>query len=106
MSSYIERGIDYIVGYLDLRSSCSYYSLLFLQETQDEAGASQASKDKVHEVNNFRYSYFFSSIFFQASEDEESGEEDTKLHPLEKLQEKTRALPDGTTCPWLQFWKV
>ena len=30
MSSYIERGIDYIVSYLDLRSSCSYYSLLFL----------------------------------------------------------------------------
>ena len=36
MSSYIEQGIDYIVGYLDLRSSCSYYSLLFLQETQDD----------------------------------------------------------------------
>ena len=54
MSSYIERGIDYIVGYLDLRSSCSYYSLLFLQETQDEADASQASEDEVDEVNNFR----------------------------------------------------
>ena len=54
MSSYIERGIDYIVSYLDLRSSCSYYSFLFLQETQDEADASQASEDEVHEVNNFR----------------------------------------------------
>ena len=54
MSSYIEQGIDYIVGYLDLRSSCSYYSLLFLQEIQDEADASQASEDEVHEVNNFR----------------------------------------------------
>ena len=30
----------------------------------------------------------FFSPFFQASEDEESGEENTKVHPLEKLQEK------------------
>ena len=34
------------------------------------------------------YSYYFFPPFFQASEDEESGEENTKVHPLEKLQEK------------------
>ena len=32
------------------------------------------------------YSFFLR--FFQASENEESGEENTKVHPLEKLQEK------------------
>ena len=34
------------------------------------------------------YSYYFFPPFFQASENEESGEENTKVHPLEKLQEK------------------
>ena len=54
MSSHIESGIDHIVGQLDLCSLYPYYSFLFLQETQDEADASQASEGEVHEVNNFR----------------------------------------------------
>ena len=48
MSSHIESGIDHIVGQLDLCSLYPYYSFLFLQDTQDEADASQASEDEVH----------------------------------------------------------
>ena len=48
MSSHIERGIDYIVGQLDLCSICPYYSFLFIfRLTQDEVDTSQANEDEL-----------------------------------------------------------
>ena len=55
MSYRIERGMDQIVGQLDLCSFALITVSYFFQETQDEVDTSQASEDEVNEVCHYNF---------------------------------------------------
>ena len=93
MFTYIERGIYYIFYQLDLLVFFFYYYSLVFQGSEDEESCSQTSE----RMKRMRYVIIFLLAFSSFSSDficpcilggRSKHEENTKVHPLEKLQEK------------------